>query len=742
MADRELQTPARRARGGTKDGAPARDAGVLDLWRALVEGRWVVLAVTAVSVAAAAAYVFVTPPVYRATAVLQVEPRPSDGVRRFEDLSALYEPRSSADAEMELLRSRQVVGLAAERLGLDLAVRPRWFPVVGHALARRHGGAAPAPAPHRSLERFAWGGERIQLRWLRVPEGLVERPLTLVALEGGRYRVVGPAGEALVEGAIGLPASDGKGAAGIEVMVEALSARPGTEFAVVKHAPAQVIDDLLARLNVAERGAGTGILTVSYEAGDARRAADVVSALCAVYLEQNVERSQGEAARMLAFLETQLPTLKSRLEKAEAALTSYRENRGTVDLPIEARAAVDRDTDLDRAIAEMQVTRARLVQRYSEDHPEVRDLDRQIAVAAAQRDAHRTSRKTLPRLQLGSTQLSRSVDVAAELYLTLLNKAQELQIAKSARNGSVRLVDPAVAPYRPVRPKPALALGLGLALGLAGGLAAALARRGLDPNAEDPRTIEDGTGLPVYVTIPHSAREVSLQRSAGKGARVPLALASPDDPATELLRTLRTALGFAIKARGKVVAVSSPSAGVGKSFVCANLAHLMAAAGQRVLLVDADQRQGQLHRYFSADPGPGLAEVLAGEATLETAVKSTGTPGLDLLPRGAAPDSPAELLARPKLAEVLTAAAGRYDVVLVDTPPILAVTDALLVGRAANVNLLVLRARQHPVEEIADALELFERSGVPIQGGILNDARPGGTYGRMYPHRDGHRSAG
>ncbi len=741
MAEREIPKSTRRTRGGAGDASP-RDAGVLDLWRALVEGRWVVLLVLAVSTAAAAAYVFVSPPVFRATAVLQVEPRP-EGARRFEDLTALYEPRSSTDAEMELLRSRQVLGRAAERLGLDLAVEPRWFPVVGHALARRRDAGEPAPAPYR-LERWAWGGERIAVRWVHVPEALLGKPLTLTALREGRFRLAGPAGEPLLEGAAGVVASDGRGAAGVELLVERLAARPGTEFRIVKRAPAEVIDRILRRLTVAERGAGTGILAVSYEAGDAPGAAAVVSAICDVYLEENVERSQAEAARMLAFLDTQLPTLKQRLEKAEAALTTYRERRGTVDLPVEARAAVDRDTDLDRAITELEVTRARLAQRYSEDHPEVREVDRQIGAAVAQRAARREGRRELPRLQLGSTQLTRSVDVAAELYLTLLEKSQELQIARSARNGSVRLVDPAVAPYRPVRPQPGMVMGLGVLLGLAGGLAAALARRGLDPNAEDPRTIEDGTGLPVYVTIPHSAREVSLQRSAGKRARVPLALAAPDDPATEILRTLRTALGFAIKARGKVVAVSSPSAGVGKSFVCANLAHLMAAAGQRVLLVDADLRQGQLHRYFSAERAPGLAEVLSGESVLETAIRGTGTHGLELLACGAAPDSPAELLARPRLAEVLTTAAARYDVVLVDTPPILAVTDALLVARAASVNLLVLRARQHPVEEIADALELFERSGAAIQGGILNDARPGGTYGRGYPHRgpEGRRSAG
>jgi tyrosine-protein kinase Etk/Wzc len=738
MVERNAQggRSGRRGASGSAAHADGRDSSFRDLRQALVDGRWVMITVLLISVCAAVAYVIFTPPTYRAGALLQLEPRPEAG-KRFEDISALFDPGPTAASQIELLRSRLLVGKALDQVGMDVSARPRWFPVLGEGITRLRTAAAPLPPPFGllRLSRWAWGGERISVPLLRVPEALVGRRLTLTALGDGRYRLSRESGETILEGRAGTPASAAVAGGQLDIQVGELSARPGTEFDVERRARPALVDEVLHGLSVLERGTGSGILSVTYESREAQQASALVSALCSAYLAEDGQRAEEEAGRTLAFLDTQLPQLRSNLEHAESQLNRYREQEGTVDLPLEAKAAVDRSLELDRMLDDLAIRRAELVHKYTEQHPDVRLMDKQIAAAQAERDALHTRKLGMPQTQLGSTRLNRNVDMAADLYLTLAKKAQELAVVRSGRTGNVRVVDWPVPPYRPVRPVPGLVLVLGVLLGMAGGVAAALGRRAMDHNAEDPRDIEDGTGLPIYVNIPHSSREVALQRSAGRGRRVPLALAAPDDAATEMLRTLRTALGFVLKARGKVVTVSSPSAGVGKSFVCANLAQLLAAAGQRVLLLDADLRQGRLHRYFSTEQSPGLSDVLSGEAPLEEAIKGTGTAGLDVLPRGEPAHAPAELLARPKLAEILATAVGRYDVILVDTPPILSVTDALLVGRNGSVNLLVLRARQHPLPEIADALELFARSGIAVHGGILNDSRPGSGYARTYPRR-------
>ncbi len=720
-ADAARESRPRQSAGG--------DLSLRDLGRSILEGRWVVLGVTLFGLWVSACFYAIASPVYRARALVQIEERP-EGTRRLEDLTALYEPRTIAASEIEIMRSHLVVGAAVEQLGLDLDVQPRFFPVIGRAIARWRNSSAPA-SPFLRLARFAWGGERISIRRLDVPEELLGEDLVLTALGKSRFRLADAKGKALVEGEVGTTAASGADRR-VELVVDELVARPGTQFQVEKLRRDEIVDRILDALSVAERGTSTGVISVELEGEEPARVAAIISAICDAYLKQNLDKSQAETAKTLEFLDGQLPTLKANLEVAEAALNAYRERRGTVDLPLEAKAAVDRTAELDRTISELEITYGRLGKHYSDQHPDMLTLRRQIAAARSERDAIDVRNRTMPGTQLASARLLRNVNVATELYLMLLNKAQELRVVKSGRTGNVRIVDRPAVPYEPIRPKAASVIALGLLLGLMGGIAAALGRRALNDRAKDPADIEAGTGLPVFVTVPHSAREVTLQRSSGDRPRDALALAAPDDVATESLRTLRTALGFVLKARGNVLAISSPSAGVGKTFVSVNLAQLISAAGQRVLVVDADLRKGGVHRFFSAEQGPGLADVLAGKTTLEEATRTTDTPGLALLPCGSIPSNPAELLASSKLAEVLLEASKRYDVVVVDTPPILTVTDALLVARAASVNLLVFRARQHPIPEIALALERLARSGVSVHGGILNDARPSGGYGAMY----------
>ncbi|HYD42875.1 MAG TPA: polysaccharide biosynthesis tyrosine autokinase [Anaeromyxobacter sp.] len=706
-----------------------------ELARSVIEGRWTILGSVAVALAIAGAYLYVARPVYRSSALVHVDERP-EGTSRLEDLSALLEPHASTVSEIELMRSRHVIGSVVDELRLDLEARPRRFPILGGALARRYAGAAPA-APPLGLSRlapFAWGGERITVTRLVVPARLLDEPLTLVALPHGAYRLRGPDGAVLAEGHVGDPAPAAPAADAVALAVSELVARPGTEFVLQKRRREEVVTSLRKRLYVAEQGPGhgrgTGVVALELQGDDPELVARILATLCDTYVKENVERSSAQAAKTLAFLEAQLPHLKTNLERAEAALNTFRRGARTVDLPIESRVTVERAADLDRIISDLESTRTQLRQRYGDAHPDVVQVERQLAAARTERSAFAPRIETLPTTQLASARLTRDVSVATDLYLTLLNRAQELRVVKSGRTGSVRVVDRPFAAHRPDHPKVPSVLALSILLGLVGGVALTLARRAFDQKVEDPREIEQGTGLPVFLSVPHSDRE----RRRADGA--PLAAIAPDDVATETLRALRSSLAFVLKDRPRVLAVSSPSPGVGKTFVCANLAHLFAASGQRVLVVDADLRRGTLHRVLGGDAHRGLSDVVKGEVALADAIRATDTPGLELLPCGTAVSSPAELLGGPRLGQLLDEAAKRYDVVLVDTPPILAVADAIAVARHATLNVLVLRARHHALDEIALAIERFTRAGIRVQGGILNDVRPAGApYARVYEHR-------
>lgn len=706
---------------------------LVDLLRVVSHSRWMIAGFVLAALAIGAVYTLQAKPVFATTAVLQIEDT-SPTLHGLEDLSEVIgTQRTPAETEVEILRSRTLLGTVVDALRLDLVAEPRRAPVIGDALARRWGGPAPAPA-RLGMVRYGWGGERIKVGHLLLPDHLVDKPLVLTALPGGSYTVATGDG-AILEGAVGQRVQGGDGAA-IELTIDELVARPGTEFLLVKRDRGSVVSAVRELLMVKETARGTGVLVVQYEDLEPARAAATLNAIAQAYVRRNVDRKSAEAAQMVAFLESQLPILKAKVDEAEAALNEFQRGRRSIDLSQEAEAMLAQSVRIETALQELQLQATDLRQRFTESHPSVLAAQQKIARLKSERSGIEQQMSGLPKRELDSARLARDVTVASELYVLVLNKAQELKVARSGVVGNVTVLDSAETPRVPARPRRTTVMYVALMLGLGAGVAAAFARRALTEGADDPDEIEARTGLPVFVMVPHSDAEGRLDREARRvpGAfRTALAEAAPDDLAIEGLRSLRTALQFAlVEARNNVIALGAPAPGVGKSFVSVNLAHLLAAAGRRVLLVDGDLRRGRLHRYFSLERSPGLSDAVSGTIPLEQALRRTGIERLDVLSTGRIPPNPAELLASHRFQQLLASVSQRYDLVLVDTPPVLAVTDPALVARLASVNLLVLRAGAHSVGEISQAAKHLAQAGVKLQGAILNEVQGtrGGRYGR------------
>jgi tyrosine-protein kinase Etk/Wzc len=705
------------------------DATAAQLLGTLLEYRWTVLGLAGTVVAVAALYLATAPRTYETSVLVQVEEETRVGAA-FHELGGLFDSRAPTEGEMQLMRSRRLAEAVVEAHGLDVEVRPVALPVVGAALAARWDGPAPAPARF-GLARFAWGGERLRLARLTVSRRLEGQPLTLTALEGGRYRVAAGDGTPLAEGAVGAGVTGTDGERSVELSVAELVARPGTSFLVTKLPRAEAVERLQSALVVASQGQHTGLVRITLAGPDPARLAATLDTLAGLYVRQNVERTSAEAAKTLRVLEAQLPVLRGNLEKAEVALNRYRSANGTVDLSREGALLLERVGELDRSLAELELRRAEL-HRYTERHPDLPGLQERAGRLSAQRAQLEARLRALPDTELHAARLSRQVRVATELYMLVANRAEELRIVKSGWIGNVRVLEDAAVPHRPVSPRPGPTLGLAVLLGVLGGVAAALTRRQLDPGARHPEEIEAGTGLPVLAAIPRSARQATLAHRGGRrGPLSVLAAAAPDDPAVEDLRALRSSVQFAlVRAPSAVVAVGGLAADAGKSFVAVNLAHLLAAAGGRVLLLDGDLRRGVLHRYFGGEAAPGLADVLRGTHDLEAAVRRTEQPNLDVLPAGGPGGAHGELLAGARLPEVLAELGLRYKAIVVDTPPVLSVNDSALFGRHAGVNLLVVRAGQHSVRELAVAERRLAQSGVSVTGVVLNGtARRAAWYG-------------
>jgi tyrosine-protein kinase Etk/Wzc len=288
---------------------------------------------------------------------------------------------------------------------------------------------------------------------------------------------------------------------------------------------------------------------------------------------------------------------------------------------------------------------------------------------------------------------------------------------------TVELLDRAEVPERPVKPVKALVLVIAAGLGLFIGIVLAFARDFLFKGVLDPKELESKTGLSVFATIPDSERQKELAKRIADKRPEQLALASryPTDPAVEGLRMMRSSLHYALMdAPNNVVMLAGPLPGIGKSFVSANLATLLAAGGKRVLLVDCDLRRGHLNQYFGLPRGKGLVDIVNGSSTLEETVHRSVLNNLDFVQCGFYPPDPAELLLSNAFTESVSRASEQYDIVLLDAPAILAVSDTAIMAPVAGSIFLVARYGDTRSGEISESVKRLEQSGASVTGVLLN----------------------
>ena len=264
-------------------------------------------------------------------------------------------------------------------------------------------------------------------------------------------------------------------------------------------------------------------------------------------------------------------------------------------------------------------------------------------------------------------------------------------------------------------------------------------RNSLRPGIKDPADIESATGLHVFATVPHSIAQVGLAKlikSQASGTHL-LAITHPEDPGVESLRSLRTALQFAmLDARNNVVLFTGPTPDIGKSFTSANFAAVLGAGGKRVLLIDADMRKGHLHQFFGMKRGHGLSELITDTRSLDDVLRRAVAPNLDLITTGTMPPNPGELLMSPAALQLLQTLSAQYDLVLIDTPPVLAVSDTQVLAPHAGTVFLVARADVTALGELQESAKRLGQIGVPVKGVVFNGLDTSrqryGGYGYKY----------
>ncbi|MGH7249812.1 MAG: Wzz/FepE/Etk N-terminal domain-containing protein, partial [Minisyncoccia bacterium] len=420
----------------------------------ILEHRWLGMTIAAFVVILGVAYLFFATPIFKADALVQIEQQqlPIPGLQ---DISSALgsSTNTQADAEIQVMLSRSVLTPVVEQLHLDIDAQPHRFPLGGDALVRRGLGQVLSYIGGN----YAWGDEQIDVARLEVPDSYHQaQDLAMILHAGrdGRYTLDNPDGKRILSGQVGQPFSVDTDGGQVTIFVRSLKADPGTEFVVISHRIASVVQNLQLVLNISEQGKQTGVIGLSLTGPDPVQITKILNGVTNSYIRQNVEMHSEQASKSLQFLEQQLPELQMQLATAEAALQAYKSKKGAaVDLSVAGKAVLDQATAVEMQISNLNLQRSELKLRFTDASPPIKALQQQISQLEASKQQIEDQLKTLPQTELETIRLTRDVQVANDLYVQLLNKAQEYKVAKAGTVGDARIVDIAVQPWKKDQPK-------------------------------------------------------------------------------------------------------------------------------------------------------------------------------------------------------------------------------------------------------------------------------------------------
>ncbi|MFJ3354504.1 tyrosine-protein kinase Wzc [Serratia liquefaciens] len=672
----------------------------------LVDNRWLIIGVTALFLTLGILYCLFATPIYRADAMVQVEQNAGNSLlNNISQILPNNQPESAP--EIELLRSRMILSKTVEDLNLRIVIAQEYFPVFGKGYSR--------------LVKDKPG--EISITKLEIPNDWIDDPSIVVTSNGDGTFSIKKDGAEIASGKSGELIKKGQ----LVILVNEIQAKKGTSFKISKISELAAINDLLDKFDVGDKGKNTGVLGLSMTGENPVLIKEILNSIAKNYLEQNVERKSEEDAKSLGFLNDQLPKIRESLDVAEEKLNKFRQKNDSVDLSLEAKSVLDSIVSVDTQLNELTFKEAEISKLYTKVHPSYRALLEKRKTLEDERDKLNKRVSAMPNTQQEILRLSRDVQSGQEVYMQLLNKEQELNISKASTVGNVRIIDQAITQVKPVKPRKAIALLLSIILGAAASIGYVLLRAFLHRGIESPEQLEE-LGINVYSSVPLSEWQQkkdfefrSKNKKKNADSNLLLAFGNPADLAIEAIRSLRTSLHFAMmEAKNNVLMISGASPGIGKTFISANLAAVISQTGKKVLFIDSDMRKGYAHELIGLDGKNGLSDVLSGKINVAATIKKTAFENFDFMPRGQIPPNPSELLMHSRFSEVIKWASENYDFVLVDTPPILAVTDAAIIGKHAGTALMVARFELNSPKEVEVSIRRFEQNGIDIKGVILN----------------------
>ncbi len=698
-------------------------------------------------------------PTFQSDALIQIEEQ-SKGISALgSDISDLVGSEASkAQTETELIRSRMILEPVVNLLHLRIKLTD---PTIGYVDRIKN---AVTPTQINKPEGVSLKTEdgEVQVSQFNVSQDYLNQSFTLTrsatgfVLSNGFDEFKGQIGQAHQ-----FRGTDGQ----IQITVNDLPS-DGYTTNISKQSLKMTTDTINSALSVVEKGEKTGIIELSMTGPNQQQVTSILKQIIVSYVDQNQSRGSEETTKTLSFMETQIPTLKKKLEASEVIFNNFRKKYGTIDVSKEAELLLAENSQIDAQLNELKLKKADLTTYYTEEHPLVIQINEQLKVLNSRKQEIDDTVAGLPEIQREFLQLSADTEINREIYLNLLKNYEQLKIVRAGQIGYARIIDLPINTFRAIAPKKLQILILAMLLGAMLGTMLVLIKNMLRNVVKDPERLEAKTGVPVIATIPRSPLLTRLGKK--KSSDRLLAYADNNSLSYEAIKSLRTNLMFGMPIQGragqraKVILITGESPGVGKSFISSNLTEVFAQLDKKTLIIDADMRLGELHKVFNMDQHNVLADYLTQDTThlsrdntqlakvdsaqelshLASFIHSTGIDNIDFMPRGEYPRNPASLLANGSFDHLMTELNLHYDYIIIDSPPILAASDAMILAQHADKVLMVTRYDSSIEGQLVYAVNQMNKANIKVDGIILNDVQQGimSKYSYHYSYAYGNNN--
>jgi tyrosine-protein kinase Etk/Wzc len=759
-------------------GFPEREVHLFDYLDVILRRKWSVILFFLITVTAAAAYTLWMTPVFEATASLLIQEKKKGSEMILGELTGLP-TQSEIPSQLEIIKSRTIAEEVVRKLRYDQKV----FDV------------------SKNLE--------IRLESFEIPEGLTEKVFQVTFVDDqGNFSVAEVEPESFLRkvlaffrvsetaadqarpvgaGSVGNPFS---GEGGLAFTVKGQTPAKDACFKIVKAKFNDSVSGVQQKLTVSPVR-NTNVIKVSVQDSDPVMAATLANTVIRHFIQQDVSQRSKESKHVIDFVEQQLLPTQQKLDTALEALARHKSKSQLIDLQEGTRNLIEKIGELEKertevAVKERQIkylydiiqrdvkdistltlsvlddtnvrnrvsrlidlesNRTSLLADYTEKHPQVMALTREIAELKtkinpailnildsignrnkslfAETENLRDKLKAIPDEEKDLAGLVLNKEVLSNINTFLFQKLNEATIAQASTISSIQVIDPAIVPEKPIKPQKKRNLLLALIVGLMGGIGLAFFFDYLDNSFKSPRDVEERVGIPVFGRIPY------IPEKSGPGFLV--TLEHPKSVGAESYRSLRTNLQFAGMEKGagkaRIVHVTSSEASEGKSTITANLGVTLALMGNRTLIVDLDLRKPAINKVFGIEKEPGITNFLAGHANLEEILHSKAADNLDVIPSGVIPPNPSELLSQKALYDFLEQMRQKYDYILLDSPPVLPVTDAQILGRIADIVFLVIELGKTGIPAVEQAVRQLQAVDAHLAGSIINKIQLTRKYG-------------